>query len=177
MTLLVPALCALLFSACTQGTTPTANAPSATATPTAQAAAPPTPAPQVLTVAAEEARLAAGGSGEAAVRLDIAEGWHVNANPPSDRFYIGTEVQAEPQDGVAPGKAIYPPGLTKKFEFSQQPLAVYEGSVVVRLPLRAEASAAKGTRTLRARVRYQPCNDRECLQPRTVEVNIPVAVG
>ena len=172
-TLLLLAPCALLLSACAGA--PTANRPEAAATP---AAAPsPTPAPQILTAAAEETRLAAGGSGEAALRLDIADGWHVNANPPSDKFYIGTEVQAEAGGGIAPGKPVYPKGLTKKFEFSEQPLAVYEGSVVVKLPLRAEPSAAKGTRALRGRVRYQPCNDRECLQPRTIEAEIPLTVS
>lgn len=111
------------------------------------------------------------------MRLNIAEGWHVNANPPSDKFYIGVEVQADAGGGVTPGRPVYPPALTRKFEFNQQPLAVYEGSVTVRLPLRAEASAAKGSRSLRARVRYQPCNDRECLPPQTVEVDIPVTVS
>lgn len=178
-TLLSLAPCALLLSACAESPRPDAQAnQSPAATPAAQAAAPtPSPTPHILTASAEETRLAAGGAGEAAVRLVIAEGWHVNSNPPSDKFYIGTEVQADAEGGVAPGRPVYPKGLTKKFEFSPQPLAVYEGSVVVRLPLRAEPGAAKGERTLRGRVRYQPCNDRECLQPRTVEVSIPVNVS
>lgn len=176
-TLLLLAPCALIFPGCggSQPAVQTNQTPPAT--PAARAAATHTPAPQVLTAAAEEARLAPGGGGEAVVRLDIADGWHVNANPPSDKFYIGTEVQAEAQGGVAPGKPVYPKGLTKKFEFSQQPLAVYEGSVTVRLPLRAEPAAERGARSLRGRVRYQPCNDRECLQPRTLELNIPVNVS
>jgi DsbC/DsbD-like thiol-disulfide interchange protein len=167
----------LLFSACASGprtdADPRANRQEAAATPSPAAQ----PAPEIMTASAGEARLAPGGSGEATVRLDIAEGWHVNANPPSDKFYIGTEVSAAAQEGVTPGRPAYPPALTKKFEFSDTPLAVYEGSVVVRLPLRAEASAATGRRTLRARIRYQPCNDRECLSPRTVEADIPVSVS
>jgi uncharacterized protein len=177
LTFSVLATSALIFSACASGTQQTADAPASTPPPVTQATPAPTPAPQILLASAEAARLAAGGSGEAVVRLNIAAGWHVNANPPSDKFYIGTEVRAEPEGGVAPGQPIYPPALTRKFEFSDQPLAVYEGSVVVRLPLRAEATAAKGPRSLRARVRYQPCNDRECLQPRTVEIDIPVTVS
>ncbi|HEV3468314.1 MAG TPA: protein-disulfide reductase DsbD domain-containing protein [Pyrinomonadaceae bacterium] len=177
LTIVVLALGLLLCSACASGSGPAANAPAPAATPTARAALTPTPAPEIIAVTAGEVRLAAGAAGEAALRLDIAEGWHVNANPPSDKFYIGTEVQAEPQGGVAPGKPVYPRGLTKKFQFSAQPLAVYEGRAVVRLPLRADASAAKGRKTFRARVRYQPCNDRECLQPRTIEAEIPLTVS
>lgn len=175
------ALCALLSSACASAPRPAADAP-ADAPPTppapaARAAPSATPAPQIVTATAEETRLAPGGAGAAVVQLDIAEGWHVNANPPSDKFYIGTEVRAEPQEGITPGAPVYPPAVTRKFEFSDKPLAVYEGRAAVRLPLRAEATAAKGRRTVRARVRYQPCNDRECLQPRTIETLINVSVG
>ena len=168
--------CVLFAGACTSGQQGTAEAPT-TATPGAKPSATPTAQPQIVTATVEEARLAAGGAGEAVVRLDIAEGWHVNANPPSDKFYIGTEVQAEAQGGVTPGKPAYPPALTRKFEFSPQPLAVYEGQAVVKLPLKAAADAAKGRHTFRARIRYQPCNNRECLQPRTVEAYIPVTVS
>jgi DsbC/DsbD-like thiol-disulfide interchange protein len=177
MTIVLLALGALLCSACGSGSGPQADAPAASPTPAPRAAATPTRSPEILKAAAEEARVTAGGAGEAVVRLDIAEGWHVNANPPSDKFYIGTEVQAEAQGGVTPGKPVYPPALTKKFEFSDKPLAVYEGRVAVRLPLRADASAAKGRQTFRARIRYQPCNDRECLQPRTIEAEIPLTVS
>jgi DsbC/DsbD-like thiol-disulfide interchange protein len=175
------ALCAFVCAACSGGAPPAANAPAAANTPAPAAKAPaapsPTPAPEILIATAQEARLAPGGGGEAVVRLNIAEGWHVNANPPSDKFYIGVEVQAEADGGVAPGKPVYPPAQKRKFEFATQSLAVYEGSVAVRLPLRAAATAAKGPRSLRARVRYQPCNDRECLPPRTAEIAIPVNVG
>jgi DsbC/DsbD-like thiol-disulfide interchange protein len=177
LTLFVFALGVLLCSACASGSQPAADAPPAASSPSVKFAPTPQPAPQVVTATAEEARAAAGGAGEAVVRLDIAEGWHVNANPPSDKFYIGTEVQAAAQGGVTPGKPVYPPALTKKFQFSDQPLAVYEGRAVVRVPLRADAAAEKGRRTLRARVRYQPCNDRECLQPRTIETDIPLTVS
>lgn len=177
MTIVLLALGASLCAGCGSGSQTQTNSAAATPPPAARASATPPPAPEILKAAAEEARVAAGGAGEAVVRLDIAEGWHVNANPPSDKFYIGTEVRAEAQGGVTPGQPVYPPALTKKFEFSDQPLAVYEGRVAVRLPLRADASAAKGRQTFRARIRYQPCNDRECLQPRTIETEIPLTVS
>ncbi|MCA1634658.1 MAG: protein-disulfide reductase DsbD N-terminal domain-containing protein [Acidobacteria bacterium] len=174
-------LCApLLFSACASGQEVPSNAASNAAPGANQTARTPTPIPQaqVVTASVEEVQLGAGGgSAETAVRLDIAEGYHVNANPPSDKFYIGTEIQAEPQEGITPGKPVYPPALTKKFSFAEQPLAVYEGRAVIKLPLRAELSAAKGRHTFKARIRVQPCNDQACLQPRTIEAAIPVVVN
>ena len=122
-------------------------------------------------------QLSAGGAGEALVRLDIAEGYHVNANPPSDKFYIGTEVRAEPQEGVTPGKPVYPPAVTRKLSFSDKPLSVYEGRAVIKLPLTADKGAAKGRHTFRARIRVQPCNDEVCLPPREIEAAIPLTIN
>lgn len=180
-TLIALCVCApLLFSACAPARKESSNAASNTPPGANQASASPpapTPQPQVVTASVEEVQIGAGGSAETSVRLDIAEGYHVNANPPSDKFYIGTEIQAEPQEGITPGKPVYPPALTKKFSFAEKPLAVYEGHAVIRLPLRAERSAAKGRHTFKARFRVQPCNDQACLQPRTIEAAIPVIVN
>lgn len=135
------------------------------------------PGADAVRVSAEGAELKPGGSGEATVRLRIAEGFHVNANPPSDKFLIATAVEASPAEGITPGAPAYPPGVTKKYAFSDKPLNVYDGEVSIRLPLSADAGAAKGGRTLRASVTVQPCSDTECFPPRTIEVTIPVAVN
>jgi hypothetical protein len=180
--LLVLLICApLLFNACGGGTTNTNNAAAANSSPSpllnAQTPTAPTPQTQVVTATVEETKLDAGGAGETHVRLDIAEGYHVNANPASDKFYVATEIRAEPQEGVTPGKPVYPSALSKKFEFSETPLAVYEGHADIRLPLRADKTAAKGRHTLRATIRVQPCNDHECLRPREIDASIPVVIN
>lgn len=151
--------------------------PAATATPATSATGAPTPRAQVVTATVEEVKLSAGGAGEAAVRLDIAQGYHVQANPASDKFYVATELRSEPLDGLTAGKPVYPAGHQIKLGFSEKPLSVYEGSVVIKLPLRADAAASKGRRTLRARVRVQPCNDEACLQPREIDAPIPVTIN
>jgi hypothetical protein len=147
--------------------------------PSATAQATPTPAPQAQPVTAlvEEVRLDAGGTGEASVRLDIAGGYHVNANPASDKFYRPTELFAEPQDGITPGKPIYPPGVQRKLGFEPKPLSLYEGSVRIKLPLLADKNALKGRHTLRAKLRVQPCNDEACLPPRDIDAPINVTIN
>jgi hypothetical protein len=147
--------------------------------PAATAQAAPTPAPQAQPVTAlvEEVRLDAGGAGEASVRLDIAKGYHTHANPATDKFYIATELRAEPQDGITPGKPVYPPGTPRKLGFAEKPLALYEGSVVIKLPLRADKNALKGRHTLRGKLRVQPCNDEACLPPRDLDAPINVTIN
>ena len=175
-------LCApLAFASCgggetnANGVTAVTPAPGPAATP--QAAPGPERQAQPVTATVEEVRLDAGGAGEASVRLDIAQGYHTHANPATDRFYIATELRAEPQEGITPGKPVYPPGASRKLGFAEKPLSLYEGSVVIKLPLRAEKNALKGRHTLRARLRVQPCNDEACLPPRDIDAPIPVTIN
>jgi len=173
----------LLFQACAGNQQEALNAPAAAspaATP-ASAQQQPMPAatsqPQPVTASVVEVKLTAGGAGEAVVRLDIAEGFHVNANPASDKFYIPTELRAEAQEGITPGKPVYPSSVSRKLSFSEKPLAVYEGQAVIKLPLRADKSATQGRHTFRAKVHVQPCNDQGCLPPRDIEAAIPVTIS
>jgi hypothetical protein len=171
----------LVFASCGGGQ-PNANGVAAmTPTPGPDASARPAATPssqaQHVTATVAEVKLDAGGAGEASIRLDIASGYHTHANPASDRFYIPTELRAEPQEGITPGKPVYPPGVSRKLGFAEQPLSLYEGSIVIKLPLRAEPNASKGRHTLRTKLRVQPCNDEACLPPRDIDAPIPVTIN
>jgi thiol:disulfide interchange protein DsbD len=178
-TLLALAFCApLLSGACGGGPRPDAsNAAASNSSSAATPAASATPKKQEVTATVEEATLDAGGAGEVKITLDIAEGYHVHSNPASDKFYIATEVKAEPQEGLTPGQPAYPKPSTHKFEFSDKPLSVYEGQAVIRMPIRADKTAAKGRHTLNASIRVQPCNDQVCLPPRNIAAAVPVVVN
>jgi hypothetical protein len=154
------------------------NGAAVTAVPS-PAAPGPAATPRPVTATVEEATLDAGlGAGEARVRLDIAQGFHTHANPATDKFYIPTTLTAEPSDGIMPGMPVYPPGVERKLGFAEKPLSLYEGSVVIKLPLRAVSKeAGKGRHTLRAKLRVQYCNDTECFPPQTIDAPIPVTVN
>jgi hypothetical protein len=48
--------------------------------------------------------------------------------------------------------------------------------VLLKFTIRAPASAAVGSQTLRGKLTIQACNDQVCLRPETVSVDIPVNV-
>lgn len=165
----------LALASCGGGQSNANGVAAASPTPAPQAAA--TPRPQEVTATVEEVRLEAGGAGEASVRLDIAGGFHTHANPASDKFYIATALTAEAADGITPGQPVYPPGVERKLGFSEKPLSLYEGTVTIKLPVRADKNAVKGRHTLRAKIRVQPCNDEACLPPRNIDAPIPVTIN
>ncbi len=182
--IIAPALCCWLLLAVTACSNHPATRTATERTQTQAPAASPvlpgtgasTPPADVVRASTSGVRIIANGSAETVVRLTVADGYHINANPPSFSYLKATELEVEPGGGITAGKPFYPPSLVKKFEFSEQPLAVYEGETIIRLPLRAAKTAAKEAHTLRAKVRVQACDQQACYPPRTIETTIPVTV-
>jgi DsbC/DsbD-like thiol-disulfide interchange protein len=117
-----------------------------------------------------------GGAFQLGVVLDIGPTFHINSNKPSDPNLIPTKIELLPTEGITYGTIVYPKGEVEKFQFSEQPLSVYSHRVVIKVPASATAKLAPGQQTLRAKLRYQACNDQACFPPKTVEVTVPVEV-
>ena len=175
------ALCAIFLSACSpaEPAKPGANGAGANTASDGSSQIQTTneaPPDDVVRVDVPGAEIKAGGTTEATVKLTVANGFHINANPPSFSYLKATELTIEPGEGVTAGKPTYPPSVTRKFTFSNDPLAVYEGATEIRLPLAAEAGAKKGAQTLKGRLRVQACDEEKCYPPRTMDAPIPVTV-
>ena len=95
------------------------------------------------------------------VRLKIAPGYHLNANPASGEGLIATELRGS--EGV---EVVYPGGHEARFVFADGPLRIYDGVVNLRVNGWTEGH---GPLTLR----YQACTDSACLAPVIVEVLRP----
>jgi len=141
----------------------------------AQDAAAPMPAATVVKphVFVSVDRVPRGTEFQAAIVVDIARGYHMNSNKPTDPYLIPTTLKAEMPAGIELRDTIYPAGKMEKFAFSpDKPLNVYTGSVTLRLKLAAQAGVALGATTVPVTLRYQACNDSACLPP----VKVPVSV-
>jgi DsbC/DsbD-like thiol-disulfide interchange protein len=137
---------------------------------------PPIASTSVVKVTPEELTLAKGASGEAIVRVQIQNGYHINANPPSFSYLKATELELAPASGVTVNSITYPDPLTKTFSFADAPLKVYEGEVTVKAKLKAAPSAEAGKHNLSAKLRVQACDDQVCYAPGTIDLTIPVAI-
>ena len=116
------------------------------------------------------------GTAEASVALQLREGYHVNSNTPSDAYFIPLRLTW----GTGPVEAvsvIYPKPQMEKLAFSEKPVSIFTGNFEVVTKFKATAGAALGQNVMTAKLRYQACNDRMCLPPRTVDVSLPVEVS
>jgi DsbC/DsbD-like thiol-disulfide interchange protein len=124
----------------------------------------------------QETSLAAGESGDALVQLRIKDGYHVNANPPSQTYLKPTEIEIKPADPISVEFITYPDPLVRKFSFSETPLKVYEGDTSLKVRLKADKSAKPGSHNLSAKLRVQACDDKVCYAPGSMDVTVPVNI-
>ena len=110
------------------------------------------------------------------IELVISPGFHINANPATFPYLIATEIQPGKVDGVTVAdKLTYPQPKMANFSFAATPLAVYEGSVTVPIPLTA-AAGAKGQRMIPFKIRVQACDTEKCYPPATLNAALPIEV-
>jgi len=144
------------------------------------AGASPTPAvsvsSDVVRIGPSAVQIPTNGSADALVTLSISPGFHVNANPATFSYLIATQLTAGKVEGITVGAPGYPAAVKKKFQFAEQPLAVYEGETPIKLNLRAETKAAAGSRSLPVNVRVQACDEEQCFPPATINTTISVTV-
>ncbi|TVQ30681.1 MAG: DUF255 domain-containing protein [Phycisphaeraceae bacterium] len=118
----------------------------------------------------------------AALVLEIEEGWHLNANPPSAPFIVPTvmDVRTDGERAVERLDIKYPTGEPIEFEFMDGPLDVYHGRAVIIARLRAPADLSPDSDSpLRLRLLYnvQACDTGTCLTPEQGEMLIETPIA
>ena len=114
---------------------------------------------------------------QAAVVMEIPQGFHVNSNRPLSKYAIATVLKIEAPKGIRVGGISYPRATVRRLKASNnQPLAVYEGRAVMRFTLTLPANFRQGVTALRVSLRYQSCNDEVCFPPQTREISMPIGV-
>ena len=131
---------------------------------------------QVVRISAVPVNVSQSAPVDAVIALSISPGFHINANPATFPYLIATEVTTEGLEGIHVGTPVYPDAIKRKLQFAEQPLAVYEGELPIKLNLRAEANASTGRMSLPVNVRVQACDEEQCFPPATIRTAIPVTV-
>jgi hypothetical protein len=108
-------------------------------------------------------------------RIQLREGYHVNSDKPADSYLIPLRFTWLPGP-AQPIETRFPAPKLEKFEFSQKPVSVFDGEFKTTSKFRISADAPTGLSRLAGKLRYQACNQRMCLPPRTLDVTVPLEI-
>jgi hypothetical protein len=119
----------------------------------------------------EQVTVAAGKASPVALHFHIAPGLHINSHAPRDEYLIPTTFSIPDGFGVRLLGASYPAGADFTLPLDPKTrLSVYTGEFVIQVRI----VAAAGNHLVEARLRYQACDQNQCLPPKTITVPIDV---
>lgn len=111
----------------------------------------------------------------ATISVELPDGFHAYANPPSRPELIPLTVELlTPPKGVK-ASFRYPAGELRSFGADPQPVSVYEGTV--RIAATVAAPDSPGRHALQFKVSLQQCDDGQCFMPQEVEVRTVLVVA
>lgn len=109
------------------------------------------------------------------LKAQLQPGYHVNSNTPSEDYLIPLKLTWS-KEPLQAEQVIYPKPQMEKYAFSDKPLSVFSGSFEIVTRFKAPADARNGMAIMNGKLRYQACNDRECLAPRNLDVAVSVDI-
>jgi len=117
-----------------------------------------------------------GKSFKVAFRLSITPGWHINGTKLDDEFLIPSELIIEEGDKIKVLKLHYPEPGTGRFDYSEAELSVYEGEILLGALIMVSDDISLKQHFIKASFLYQPCDDRTCMAPRALKIEVPFKV-
>ena len=116
-----------------------------------------------------------GGIFNVMLQLNIAEGWHMNANPAGQDNLIPTTITVDADTPFEILDVAYPQGRSTRFEFSNEALNVYEDNLTIPLQLKRKPNMKHDKDvSITLQLTYQLCNETECLLPQTLDIPLEV---
>lgn len=112
-------------------------------------------------------KLERGGKCPVAIELTIADGWHINANPPHPEFAIPTEVKITSEQKIKMTKVKYPKHEELAVEGQDEKTHVYGHRVIIYAMLEIAADETAEEAELTVEVKVQACNSKTCEPPET----------
>ena len=136
------------------------------------------PEPVAWKVQPPVTRLKPGSRFQVKLTAQIQNGWHIYGLRPVADGPIATRIW------VADGQAVLSAGAVEGTDpqnmrdpaFGME-VQLYEGEVTFTIPLRLAATATAGDQKFMVNASYQSCDNKICLPPKTVKLEVPVTVA
>ncbi|MEL7088012.1 MAG: cytochrome c biogenesis protein CcdA, partial [Planctomycetota bacterium] len=134
------------------------------------------PQPVTASVVVMEARVVAGNPTAIAVVIDIAEPYHINpdearSGPPWFEGQWPTSLRVlESPGGTRVGPVQFPEPHGYAVEYAEREILVYDGRVILYLPILVGPDAPPGPAVFELELEYQACDPQVCLIPQRIEL-------
>ena len=119
----------------------------------------------------EQVSLPAGKPTPVTLHFRIQQNLHINSHTPRAEYLIPTVFSVPETSGVKLANAVYPAGTDFTLPADpDQKLSVYTGEFAIQ----ARLISSPGNHLVEAKLRYQACDQTQCLPPKTITVPIDV---
>lgn len=112
-----------------------------------------------------------------ATEINVAEGWHINSDKPKDEFLVPTSIWLADTSNFTFLKIAYPEAHDYKFEFSEAPVSVWEGTIYFGTLVKTKNDLSPGDYNLVVNLEYQACNDQSCLAPTIISDTLVISIA
>jgi hypothetical protein len=129
---------------------------------------------EIVTVSVNETFVAPGKKTFAVIQVKVKEGYHIQADKVNDESLIPVSLKVTKDKHFNIGTPIFPAYKLFRLEGTDNSLNVFDSIFIIRMPIKASAMIKDGKYILRAKLRYQACDTKTCLFPRTREFDIPI---
>jgi DsbC/DsbD-like thiol-disulfide interchange protein len=109
-----------------------------------------------------------------ALKASMRPGYHANSHTPSEEYLIPMKLTWDANGPLLAKEVVYPKPRKEKFSFSESPLSIFDGDFEIITRFQRAANPQPGPGFITGKLRYQACNDKMCLPPKTVDIKLPV---
>jgi thioredoxin:protein disulfide reductase len=120
-------------------------------------------------------RYEAGASYPLLFRLSIADKWYIHGTVKEDDL-VPTEFVFGEQPRVRIKDLLFPLTENKKFDYLNEPVALFSGDIYVKATLLVPTGTPVGVQTLQGQLTYQACSASSCLPPENIPLPISLTV-
>ncbi len=113
-----------------------------------------------------------------ALKINVNDGWHINSNTPNEDYLVPSKIIITSNDGIIEKteKIVYPEPDEIQLAFSQIPLSVWQGEVVIGAKIKLKKDVKPGKYNLILNLDYQACNNNTCLAPNSITDTLQIEV-
>ncbi len=119
----------------------------------------------------------ADGSYAILLNLHISDTWYIHGSEKSGGDLIPTELSFPEDSGVSIEDIQFPSPSKKMFDYSEEPLEIFSGDLLVGATVKVSKDASPGKTILKGELSYQACAAQFCLPPEKIQIPFELTIA